>query len=95
MVCPGASVISRRRGFARIDFSAGCSRNVLQKQWTMNLVADSDLGQEWLLKFLADYQSAEGTPLGRLLTAGKLADIRELERMFALECEGMENSSRK
>jgi hypothetical protein len=50
---------------------------------------------EWLLKFLADYQSAEGTPLGRLLTAGKLADIRELERMFALECEGMENSSRK
>jgi hypothetical protein len=42
---------------------------------------------ESLLKFLADYQSALGTLFGKLMTAGKLADTRELERMLALGCE--------
>jgi hypothetical protein len=40
-----------------------------------------------LLKILAEWQAAQEIALGALLTAGWLADVRELERMFALPCE--------
>jgi hypothetical protein len=55
--------------------------------WSTIQIMEYDPKLESLLKFLADYQSAQGTPLGELITAGELADIRELERMFALGCE--------
>jgi hypothetical protein len=53
----------------------------------IKIMEEIDPKLESLLKFLADYQSAQGTLFGKFVTAGKLADIRELERMFALGCE--------
>jgi len=37
-----------------------------------------------LLVFLANWETIERSVLGRILTAGQLADMRELERMYAL-----------
>ena len=37
-----------------------------------------------LLVFLANWESIERSALGRILTAGQLADVQELERLFAL-----------
>jgi hypothetical protein len=37
-----------------------------------------------LLVFLANWEAIERSALGRILTAGQLADVRELERMLAL-----------
>jgi hypothetical protein len=39
---------------------------------------------ESLLKFLAEWETTRRTVLGRILTAGQLADIRELERIYGL-----------
>ena len=37
-----------------------------------------------LLIFLANWEAIERSALGRILTAGQLADVQELERLFAL-----------
>jgi hypothetical protein len=37
-----------------------------------------------LLVFLANWEAIERSALGRILTAGQLADVQELERLFAL-----------
>jgi hypothetical protein len=37
-----------------------------------------------LLVFLANWEAIERSALGRILSAGQLADIQELERLFAL-----------
>lgn len=37
-----------------------------------------------LLVFLANWEEIERSALGRILTAGQLADVQELERLFAL-----------
>ncbi len=37
-----------------------------------------------LLLFLANWEAIERSALGRILTAGQLADVQELERLFAL-----------
>jgi hypothetical protein len=37
-----------------------------------------------LLVFLASWEAIERSALGRILTAGQLADVQELERLFAL-----------
>jgi hypothetical protein len=37
-----------------------------------------------LLAFLASWEAIERSALGRILTAGQLADVQELERLFAL-----------
>jgi hypothetical protein len=37
-----------------------------------------------LLVFLANWEAIERSALGRIVTAGQLADIQELERLFAL-----------
>jgi DNA-binding transcriptional regulator PaaX len=39
---------------------------------------------ESLLKFLAEWETTRRTVLVRILTAGQLADIRELERIYGL-----------
>jgi hypothetical protein len=38
-----------------------------------------------LLVFLANWEAIERSALGRILTAGQLADVQELERLFALK----------
>jgi len=37
-----------------------------------------------LLVFLANWEAIERSALGRILSAGQLADVQELERMYAL-----------
>ncbi len=37
-----------------------------------------------LLAFLTSWEAIERSALGRILTAGQLADVQELERLFAL-----------
>jgi hypothetical protein len=37
-----------------------------------------------LLVFLANWEAIELSALGRILTAGQLADVQELARLFAL-----------
>jgi hypothetical protein len=43
-----------------------------------------------LLVFLANWEAIERSALGRILTAGQLADVQELERLFALPSEDPE-----
>ncbi len=45
-----------------------------------------------LLVFLANWEAIERSTLGRILTAGQLADVLELERMFALPSGTPEDS---
>jgi hypothetical protein len=47
---------------------------------------------ETLLAFLAEWQAVQGTTLGRIITAAQLADVQELERIFALLDERSEAS---
>ena len=42
---------------------------------------------ESLLEFLAEWEAEQGTSFWGLVTAGQLADVQELERMFALPTE--------
>jgi hypothetical protein len=37
-----------------------------------------------LLVFLANWEAIERSVLGRILSAGQLADVKELERLYAL-----------
>jgi hypothetical protein len=46
-----------------------------------------------LLVFLANWEAIERSALGRILTAGHLADVQELERMYALRSEPTEHLS--
>ena len=46
-----------------------------------------------LLVFLANWEAIERSVLGRILTAGQLADLRELERLYALPSEPSEELS--
>jgi hypothetical protein len=43
-----------------------------------------------LLVFLANWEAIERSALGRILSAGHLADLHELERMYALPSEPLE-----
>jgi hypothetical protein len=46
-----------------------------------------------LLLFLADWETKERSALGKILTAGQLADVQELERLYALPSEPTEHLS--
>jgi hypothetical protein len=46
-----------------------------------------------LLLFLANWEATEQTALGKILTAGQLADVLELERLYALRSEPTEHLS--
>jgi hypothetical protein len=41
-----------------------------------------------LLVFLSNWEAIERSALGRIVTAGQLADIQELERLFAIPSDG-------
>ena len=45
-----------------------------------------------LLAFLANWEAIERSVLGKILTAGQLADVLELERIFALPSGTPEDS---
>ena len=40
-----------------------------------------------LLVFLSNWEAIERSALGRILTAGQLADVQELERLFTLPAD--------
>ena len=46
-----------------------------------------------LLIFLANWEAKEQSALGTILTAGQLADVQELERLYALPSEPTEHLS--
>jgi hypothetical protein len=46
-----------------------------------------------LLVFLANWEAKERSALGTILTAGQLADVQELERLYALPSEPTEHLS--
>lgn len=46
---------------------------------------------EALLEYLAKLQTEQQKSFGRIVTAGDLADVRELERVFALPDRRAEN----
>jgi hypothetical protein len=46
-----------------------------------------------LLVFLANWEAIERSALGRILTAGQLADVQELERLYALPSGNPDDSS--
>ena len=46
-----------------------------------------------LLVFLANWEAIERSALGRILTAGQLADVQELERLYALPSGSPEASA--
>jgi hypothetical protein len=46
-----------------------------------------------LLLFLANWEAKERSALGTILTAGQLADVQELERLYALPSEPTEHLS--
>jgi hypothetical protein len=46
-----------------------------------------------LLLFLANWEAKERSSLGTILTAGQLADVQELERLYALPSEPTEHLS--
>jgi hypothetical protein len=48
-----------------------------------------------LLVFLANWEAIERSALGRILTAGQLADVQELERLHALPSAPPASGSRE
>ena len=53
---------------------------------------DTNPNFDALLVFLANWEAIERSALGKILSAGQLADIQELERMYALPSETSEDS---
>jgi hypothetical protein len=47
-----------------------------------------------LLVFLANWEAIERSALGRILSAGQLADVQELERIYQLPSEPVEDLPR-
>jgi hypothetical protein len=43
-----------------------------------------------LIVFLANWEAIERSALGRIVTAGQLADVQELERLYALQSDVQE-----
>lgn len=46
-----------------------------------------------LLVFLANWEAIERSALGRILTAGQLADVQELQRLYSLPSGPPEGST--
>jgi hypothetical protein len=69
----------------RISASAGRMHDKAVKQINPDFDA--------LLVFLANWEAIERSALGRILTAGQLADVQELERLYALPAGRPEDPS--
>jgi hypothetical protein len=64
--------------------STVCSISATLPQMHHEAVKETNPDFDALLVFLANWESIERSALGKILTAGQLADIRELERLYAL-----------
>ena len=58
-----------------------------------DVVKETNPDFDALLIFLANWEAIERSALGRILTAGQLADVQELERLYALPSEPREHLS--
>jgi hypothetical protein len=61
-----------------------CSISAPLPQMHHEAVRETNPDFDALLVFLANWESIERSALGRILTAGQLADVQELERLYAL-----------
>jgi hypothetical protein len=61
-----------------------CSISATLTQMHHEAVKETNPDFDALLVFLANWESIERSALGRILTAGQLADVQELERLYAL-----------
>jgi hypothetical protein len=70
-----------------------CSISALLSQMHDDGVKEINPDFDALLVFLANWEAIEQSALGRILTAGQLADVQELERLYALPSEPTEQLS--
>ena len=61
-----------------------CSISATLSQMHHEAVKEINPDFDALLVFLANWEAIEQSALGRILTAGQLADVQELERLYAL-----------
>ena len=64
-----------------------CSISAALSQMHHEAVKETNPDFDALLVFLANWEAIERSVLGRILTAGQLADVQELERLYALRSE--------
>jgi hypothetical protein len=70
-----------------------CSISATLSQMHDEAVKEINPDFDALLVFLANWDAIEQSALGRILTAGQLADVQELERLYALRSEPVEHLS--
>ena len=70
-----------------------CSISATFTQMHDDVVQEPNSDFDALLVFLANWEAIERSALGRVLTAGQLADVQELERLYALPSEPTEHLS--
>jgi hypothetical protein len=61
-----------------------CSISATHTQMHHEAVNQTNPDFDALLVFLANWESIERSALGKILTAGQLADVQELERLYSL-----------
>jgi hypothetical protein len=61
-----------------------CSISAMLSRMHDEAVKETNPDFDALFVFLANWEAIERSALGRILTAGQLADVQELERLFAL-----------
>lgn len=71
-----------------------CSISAQLSQMHDKAVKEINPDFDALLVFLANWEAIERSALGRILTAGQLADLKELERMYALPSAASEDFSK-
>jgi hypothetical protein len=54
-------------------------------------VKETNPNFDTLLEFLSNWEAIERSALGRIVTAGQLADVQELERLFAIPSDSQVN----
>ena len=70
-----------------------CSISAALSQMHDEAVKEINPNFDALLVFLANWEAIERSVLGRIITAGQLADLQELERLYALPSEPREELS--
>jgi hypothetical protein len=70
-----------------------CSISPALSQMHDEAVKEINPNFDALLVFLANWEAIERSVLGRIITAGQLADLQELERLYALPSEPREELS--
>jgi hypothetical protein len=70
-----------------------CSISAPLSQMHHEVVEETNPDFDALLVFLANWEAKEQSALGRIVTAGQLADVQELERLYRLPSEPTEHLS--